>query len=138
VLWGDRTLQPLVPGDRIAVYQGTVRNNREGEREVHAGAGCFIRVCLPDHGQETDMEGTVIVTRNGTFLDNGRERFLIGSDLPHGHEVRVRGRRAGERIVTLSLEEVQKDPGAVSEELERLLAGLDRNNTFTLHGREDI
>ena len=84
------------------------------------------------------MEGTVIVTRNGTFLDNGRERFLICGDLPHGHEVRVRGRLAGERIVTHSLEVVQKDPVAVSIELERLLAGLDTNNTFTLHGGEDI
>jgi hypothetical protein len=52
--------------------------------------------------------------------------------------VRVKGRLAGERIVTLSLEEVQKDPVAVSLELDKLLADLDRNNTFTLHGREDI
>jgi replication factor A1 len=138
VLWGDKALQPLVPGDRITVYQGTVKNSREGEREVHLGAGSFISVCLPDNGQETEREGTVIVTRNGTFLDDGRERFLISSDLPHGHEVHVRGRLAGERIVTLSLEEVQKDPVAVSLELDKLLADLDRNNTFTLHGREDI
>ena len=138
VLWGDRTLQPLVPGDRIAVYQGTVKSGREGERELHIGAGSFIRVCLPDQGEETEREGTVIVTRNGTFLDDGRERFLISGDLPHGHEVRVRGRLAGERIVTLSLEELQKDPVAVSLELDTLLADLDRNNTFTLHGREDI
>jgi replication factor A1 len=138
VLWGDQALQPLVPGDRIAIYQGTVKKSREGEREVHAGSGSFVRVCLPDPGQETEMEGTVIVTRNGTFLDNGQERFLVSGDLPHGHEVRVKGRLAGERIVPLSLEEVQKDPVAVSLELDRLLAGLDRNNTFTLHGREDI
>jgi replication factor A1 len=138
VLWGDRALQPLVPGDRIAVYLGEVRNNREGERELHAGAGCFIRLFLPEFCQETGMEGTVIVTRDGTFLDNGRERFLLCGDLPHGHEVRVRGQRAGERFVTFTLEEVQKDPAAVSEELEKLLAELDRNNTFTLHGCEDI
>jgi replication factor A1 len=138
VLWGDRAREPLVPGDRIAVYQGTVKSSREGERELHLGAGSFIRVCLSDQGQETEREGTVIVTRNGTFLDNGRERFLIISDIPHGHEVRVKGRLAGERILILSLEEVQKDPVAVSEDLDKLLADLDRNNTFTLHGREDI
>jgi replication factor A1 len=139
VLWGDRAREPpLVPGDRIAVYQGTVKSGREGERELHIGAGSFISVCLPDQGPETEWEGTVIVTRNGTFLDDSRDRFLISSDLPHGHEVRVKGRLAGERIVTLSLEEVQKDPVAVSLELDKLLADLDRNNTFTLHGREDI
>jgi replication factor A1 len=138
VLWGDLALQPLVEGDRITMYHGTGKSGRNGERELHAGTGSFVRVCLPDQGHDAELEGTVIVTRNGTFLDNGRERFLITGDLPHGHEVRVRGRLIGERIIPLSFEEIQKDPGVICQQLEQLLAGPDRNNTFTLHGREDI
>jgi replication factor A1 len=138
VLWGDRAFQPLAEGERITIYHATVKTGRDGELELHAGTGCFVCVCLPNHGHEAVMEGTVIVTRDGTFLDNGRERFLITGDLPHGHEMRVRGRLSGERIIPLSIEELQKDPGVICEQLERLLASPGRNNTFTLHGREDI
>jgi replication factor A1 len=138
VLWGDQALFPLVEGDRIAVYHGTGKTGREGELELHAGTGSYVRVSLPDHGHEAEMEGTVIVTRDGTFLDDGRERFLITGDLPHGHEVRVRGLISGERIIPLSFEELQKDPCVIREQLEKILTSTDRNNTFTLHGREDI
>jgi replication factor A1 len=124
VLWGDRALMPLMEGELIALYHATVKSGRDGELELHAGAGGFVRVYLPDSGEEAELEGTVIVTRNGTFLDNGRERFLITGDLPHGHEMKVRGLLSGDRITPHSVEPVQKDPGTIRERLERLLSAL--------------
>jgi replication factor A1 len=138
VLWGELALQSLIEGDRITIYNGTGKSGRNGELELHAGTGSFIRVYLPDQGHEAELEGTVIATRNGTFLDNGQERFLLTGDLPNGHEVKVRGRIVGERIIPFSFEEVQIEPGVICQRLEQLLAEPDRNNTFTLHGREDI
>jgi replication factor A1 len=124
VLWGDRALMPLMESEQIALYHATAKAGRDGELELHVGAGGFIRVYLPDQGEEIELEGTVIVTRNGTFLDNGRQRVLITGDLPHGHEMRVRGLLSGDRITPHSLERVQKDPGTIRERLERLLSAL--------------
>jgi replication factor A1 len=124
VLWGDRGLVPVMEGEQITLFHATPKQGRGGELELHAGAGGFIRVNLTDRGEETELEGTVIVTRDGTFLDDGRQRFLISSDLPHGHEIRVRGILSGERITPHSLERVEKDPSTIRERLEQLLSAL--------------
>jgi ssDNA-binding replication factor A large subunit len=124
VLWGDRGLVPVMEGEQIALFHVTPKQGRDGELELHAGAGGFIRVNPTDRGEETELEGTVIVTRDGTFLDDGRQRFLISGDLPHGHEIRVHGILSGGRITPLSFERVEKDPGTIRERLEQLLSAL--------------
>ena len=86
------------------------------------------------------MEGTVIVTREGTFLDDGTVRFLVSGSLPHGHEVRVSGVRSGERITVSSSEDLKKDAAKVPTIAARDSGRhpMTPDNTFTLHGREDI
>jgi hypothetical protein len=77
---------------------------------------------VASRGQQEEiwMEGTVIVTREGTFIDNGTVRFLVGGSLPHGHEIRIKGVRSGERITVSSVENLEKDAGEVRSLLEKL------------------
>ncbi|MGB4235881.1 MAG: nucleic acid-binding protein [Methanoregulaceae archaeon] len=137
VFWGDRALIPIVAGDRITIYQGSGRTGRDGGLELHVGAGGFVRVQPPSAGQEFEMDGTIIVTREGTFIDDGSERFLLSGEHPHGHEVRVRGFRSGDRITAVVVEEREPDPAAVRDRI-CTAAGMSADNTFTLHGRQDI
>ena len=138
VLWGDRALMPLVRGDHLSVYNARLKPGRSGEPELHIGTGGFVVVAPRGQEEAIEMEGTVIVTREGTFLDDGRVRFLVNGSLPHGHEFRVMGIRSGERITISSSEEIGKDAGKVRSLLSQLVVPGDSTNTFTLHGHEDI
>jgi hypothetical protein len=120
VLWGNRALLPLVQGDRVSLYNARLKQGRAGDPELHIGTGGFVVVAPPGHQEEIWIEGTVIVTRDGTFIDNGTVRFLVGRSLPHGHEVRVKGVRSGERITVGSVEDLEKDAGKVRSLLEKL------------------
>jgi replication factor A1 len=120
VLWGNRALLPLVKGDRVSLYNARLKQGRAGDPELHLGTGGFVVVAPPGHQEEMWMEGTVIVTREGTFIDNGTVRFLVGRSLPHGHEVSVKGVRSGERITVGSVEDLEKDAGKVRSLLEKL------------------
>lgn len=138
VLWGDRALIPLVTGDRITLYQGSGRTGRDGGVELHVGGGGFVRVLPPAAQKEVEINGTIIISREGTFLDDGHEQFLLTGEHPHGHEVLVRGFRSGDRITVISVEEREPDPAAVREQLRTVAGSLAADNTFTLHGRQDI
>jgi replication factor A1 len=113
VLWGERALLPLVRGDHLTLYNARLRQGRSGEPELHIGSGGFMVVALRGLEEEIEMEGTVIITREGTFLDDGRVRYLVNGTLPHGHEFRVKGVRSGERITISSSEELEKDAAKV-------------------------
>jgi replication factor A1 len=120
VLWGDRALLPLVRGDRVSLYNAQLKTGRTGDPELHIGAGGFIAAHPAGRPEAIVMEGTVIVTREGTFLDNGADRFLISGDLPHGQEIRVEGMRSGERITPASVEILRKDTGKLCSLLAEL------------------
>jgi replication factor A1 len=138
VLWGDLALQEIVPGDRLAVYLGTARTGKYGERELQAGGGSMVQVLPGSECEEVEVTGTVVATRSGTFLDTGAERYLVTGALPHGREVRLQGVRCGRRLSPSSWEEAAPDPGTVKAHLEALSRSLDASDTFTPHGREDI
>ena len=120
VLWGDRALVPLVRGDYLTIYNARLRQGRSGEPELHVGNGGFVVVTPRGLEEEVEMEGTVIATREGTFLDDGKVRYLVNGTLPHGHEFRVRGIRSGERITISTSEELEKDAVKVRSLLSNL------------------
>ena len=120
VLWGDRALLPLVRGDQVSLYNARLKQGRTGDPELHLGSGGFVVVAPRGQQEEIRMEGTVIVTREGTFLDDGTVRFLVSGSLPHGHEVLVSGVRSGERITVSSSEDLKKDAAKVRSLLETL------------------
>ncbi|MDD1706656.1 MAG: OB-fold nucleic acid binding domain-containing protein [Methanoregulaceae archaeon] len=138
VIWGDRALIPLVPGDHLVLYNSTGRVGKQGGLELHIGGNGFIRVVVERKKVEVEMEGTVIITREGTFIDNGSERYLLSGEYPHGHEIRVWGLLAGDRITPVSVEEREMDPVAILAKVIKLTDSPAPDNTFTLHGRQDI
>ena len=124
VLWGDQALIPLVVGDRVSLYNAVHRTGRTGDPELHIGSGGFIAVHPTGRPEEIVMEGTAIVTREGTFLDNGTRRFLVSGELPHGYEIRVQGTRSGDRITPVSFEVLQKEKGELCSLLAELAGTL--------------
>lgn len=115
VLWGEKALIRVLAGDRITVYHATAKPGRYGEIELSAGRETAIMI--PEASPiEIVFEGTVIMSKAGTFIDNGNERYLLDeTDLPRWREIRVTGTVSGDRInvknwepLHQSLEEIQK------------------------------
>ncbi len=94
VLWGEKALLPVLPGDQVEIYHATAKPGRFGGIELGAGRGSSFRV--PE--KETRpivFEGTIISGQGCTFIDNGSERYIIDKDLPHGSEMKVTGILSG-------------------------------------------
>ncbi|MDP3563887.1 MAG: nucleic acid-binding protein [Methanoregula sp.] len=90
VLWGDFALIPLKAGDLVEVYHATARPGRFGGIELGVGRGSAFRV--PDErAQPIDFSGTIIHGPGCTFIDNGKDRYLIEGDFPHGSGILVSG-----------------------------------------------
>ncbi|MDI9632566.1 MAG: OB-fold nucleic acid binding domain-containing protein [Methanolinea sp.] len=144
VLWGDHAHVPLVAGDEVGLYLCSVRPAKDGGHEIHAGRGSFVRVASPPIAGEVDVRGDVIVAGSATYLDTGDDCFLVvDGRIPHGHPVRARVIRAGNRVSVVEWEEDVPDRDALLARCEGLLAALQGGespggDTFTPHGREDI
>ena len=115
VIWGERALMPVLPGEKTGIYLGKARVGRFGDLELHVGAGSFLRVIPGEHQEEIEMTGTVIATRHGLFIDDGDHIFLIDGNLPHGHEFRVRGIVSGQRLALLHAEPVRQEVESVRD-----------------------
>lgn len=98
VLWGEKALLSVMPGDRIEVYHATAKPGRFGAIEIGAGRGSAI--ILPAvRSKEIVFKGTVITSKGNTFIDNGHVRYLLdGGSLPVWREVKVQGILSGDRI----------------------------------------
>ncbi|MCK9579281.1 MAG: nucleic acid-binding protein [Methanoregula sp.] len=98
VLWGDNALVPLNPGDTIEVYHATAKAGRFGGIELGVGRGSAFRV--PAAGAlPIVFSGTIIEGPGCTFIDDGRDRYLIEGNFTHGTEVTVTGTLTGSRII---------------------------------------
>jgi len=124
VLWGDHALLPVAVGDRLEVYGGTVKPGRFGDLEV--SAGWSTAVLLPSGGEvPVVIEGTVLETPAGRFIDDGHRRFLLdGGPFGMGEELRVEGRLSGNRLVPDRVDRAVPDAGAVRRRLEDLAGRL--------------
>lgn len=108
-LWGDVALLPLKPGDPVEVYHASARPGRYGGIELGVGRGSAFRVPQAESCPIT-FTGTIIAGSGCTFIDNGRDRYLIDSTFPHGSEVRVSGLLSGSRIIPELEETVEIKP----------------------------
>jgi replication factor A1 len=124
VLWGEKALIPVVPGDRIEVYHATARPGRFGGIELGAGRGSAFRVPT-EESHPIVFCGTSITGQGCTFIDNGTERYIIGGNFSHGAEVQVTGILAGNRIIPDRVEPVEIKAGDVMAHLRRFIEGLD-------------
>jgi len=98
VVWGEKALLPVQPGDQIEVYHATARPGRFGGIELSVGRGSTIRM-PKEESLPIVIEGTIIAGQGCTFIDNGIQRYLIDRDLPHGAEMQVTGILSGNRIM---------------------------------------
>ena len=138
VVWGERALMPVMPGERIGVYLGKSREGRFGDLELHVGGGSFIRVIPDTEQKEVEMTGTAISTRHGLFIDDGCDLFLIDGNLAHGHEFHIRGILSGQRLALLCAEPVGYDVEKIRDRIAAIREAAARSDTFTVHGPEHI
>jgi len=98
VVWGEKALLPIQPGEQIEVYHSAARSGRYGGIELSVGRGSSIRM-PKEESLPIIFEGTIIAGHGCTFIDNGTQRYLIDQDLPHGTEIQVTGVLSGNRII---------------------------------------
>jgi len=116
VLWGEKALIPVSPGDQVEIFHATAKPGRFGGIELGAGRGSSV--CVPmKEVKPVIFEGTIIAGPGCTFIDNGTERYLIEGNLPHGAEMRVIGILSGSRIIPECIQPVELRPEILLEEL---------------------
>jgi replication factor A1 len=98
VVWGEKALLPVHPGDQIEIYHATARPGRFGGIELSVGRGSSVHM-PKEESHPIVFEGTIIAGQGCTFIDNGTQRYLIDGDFPHGVEMQVTGILSGNRIM---------------------------------------
>lgn len=123
VLWGEKALVPVSPGDRIEVFHATARPGRFGGIELGVGRGSVFRV--PAQAvQPILFTGTIIAAPGCMFIDNGYKRYLIEGNFSHGSEMKVSGVLSGNRIIPDHAEPAGLRTEEVMARLTRLLEEL--------------
>jgi replication factor A1 len=122
VLWGEHALLPLAIGDELEVYGATAKPGRYGDLEVSAGWSAAL--VLPGADEvAVAIEGTVLATPAGLFVDDGVDRYLLAAgEYRMGDELRIEGRLAGNRLTPETVAPASPDP----ETARRRLAALSR------------
>lgn len=120
VLWGEHALLPLAVGDELEVYGGTAKPGRYGDLEVTAGWSA--EVVLPTADEVgVEIEGTVLATPAGLFIDDGVNRYLLAAgEFRMGDEVRIEGRLLGNRLTPETVAPASPDSETVRRRLEAL------------------
>ncbi len=124
VLWGEKALIPVSPGDRVEIYHATAKPGRFGGIELGAGRGSSFRVPAREP-EPIVFEGTIIAGPGCTFIDNGAERYIIEGDLPHGSEMRVTGVLSGSRIIPDQVQPMEISPETLLREIREFRNGLN-------------
>ena len=124
VLWGEKALIPVNPGDQVDVYHATAKPGRFGGIELGAGRGSSF--CVPKREPEPVIfEGMIIAGPGCTFIDNGTERYLIEGDLPHGAEMRVTGVLSGSRIIPDHVQPIELSPETLLRDIREFMKELN-------------
>jgi len=118
VLWGDKALVPVLPGDRVEVFHAEAKPGRFGGIELGVGRGSVFRVPA-EEPKPVVFTGTIIAGTGCLFIDNGQERYIIEGDFPHGSEMKVSGVLSGSRIIPDVAEPVVITPEEVMAHLQR-------------------
>jgi len=125
VLWGEKALVPVLPGDTVRVYHATAKPGRYGGIELGVGRGSSFQV-PEEESHPIIFEGTVINGQGCTFIDNGIERYLIEGNLPHGGEVQVTGILSGNRITAEYTQPVDLKPETLLVQLSGFIEELNK------------
>ncbi|MFA5220999.1 MAG: nucleic acid-binding protein [Methanoregula sp.] len=116
VLWGDKALTAISPGDRLEIYHASAKAGRFGGIELGVGRGSILNV--PEEvSHEMVFSGTIIAGNGCIFIDNGKERFIVEGEFPHGSDLRICGTRRGNRIFPHQADPLQRTPEEVMARL---------------------
>ena len=122
VLWGENALIPLAPGDPVEIYNAPAKPGRSGDIELGVGRGSVIRV--PEEAPRAiTFRGTILPGQGCTFIDDGKDRYLIEGTYPAGTELQVTGILAGSRIIPEQVVPVELNAGELLARLQRLGGG---------------
>ena len=120
VLWGEHALLPIAVGDALEVYGATAKPGRYGDLEVSAGWSAAVVLPAADE-VGVAIEGTVLATPAGLFIDDGVNRYLLATgEFRMGDELRIEGRLAGNRLTPEAVAPASPDPEAVRRRLAAL------------------
>ena len=125
VLWGEKALLPVNPGNTVNVFHATAKPGRYGGIELSVGRGSAFHVPEED-AHPIIFEGTIIAGQGCTFIDNGTERYLIDGNLPHGGEMQITGILSGNRIRAEYTQPVDLKPETLLVHLHRFIEELDK------------
>ncbi len=116
VLWGDKALAALAPGDRLEIYHASAKAGRFGGIELGVGRGSILNV-PKEIPEEIVFSGTIIAGNGCIFIDNGKERFIVKGEYPHGSDLRISGTRQGNCITPQKVDPVHRTPDEVMARL---------------------
>ena len=123
VLWGEKALVPVEPGDRVEIYHASAKAGRTGGIELGVGRGSIFSV--PHSGTvHITFTGTIIPGNRCLFIDDGTSRYLIDGEFPAGCDLRVTGILTGSRIIPETTEPAETTTDEVSGRLAALTARL--------------
>lgn len=118
VLWGEKALIPVIPEDRVEIWHATAKPGRFGGIELGIGRGSIFRV-PNDASMPITFSGTIIAGHGCTFVDDGKDRYLIEGDFPPGANVRVSGMLSGSRIIPKQVDMVDIKPDEIMAHLRK-------------------
>jgi replication factor A1 len=116
VLWGDKALAAIAPGDRLEIYHASAKAGRFGGIELGIGRGSILEV-PKEVPEEIVFSGTIIAGNGCIFIDNGKERFIVEGEYPHGSDLRICCTRQGNRIIPQQVDPIQRTPEEVMARL---------------------
>jgi replication factor A1 len=119
VLWGENALIPIAPGDPVEIYNAPAKPGRSGDIELGVGRGSVIRV-PKDAPQPITFRGTILPGQGCTFIDDGKDRYLIEGNFPAGTELQVTGILAGSRIIPEQVIPVEISTGDLLARIHKL------------------
>ena len=129
VLWGEKALVPVHPGDHVEIYHAEAKPGRYGGFEISVGRGSVIRI-PHEESRAITFTGMIIPGNGCTFIDNETERYLVEGEFPAGCEMRITGMLCGSRIIPEIVEQVEKGPEQVANRLAALSARLDSRTSL--------
>ncbi|MDD1719718.1 MAG: OB-fold nucleic acid binding domain-containing protein [Methanoregulaceae archaeon] len=127
VIWGERSLRFMFPGETLEIYNASKKTGRDGDEELHVGRGAAL--VIPPSGEPAPISftGTVLSGREGTFIDDGTCSYRIEADLPFGRVVRVRGTVRAHTIMPDTIEPVDLKPADLMSMIDGVLKGSGSN-----------
>jgi replication factor A1 len=124
VLWGEKALVPVQPGDQVEIYHAEARPGRFGSIELRVGRRSIFRI-PQEEPRPITFTGTIIPGNGCMFIDDGTDRYLVSGDIPAGRDVKITGTLYGSRLVPDVVEPAEKSPEQVAGRLAALTARLD-------------